>query len=182
MYTKTGPTTATLSLTDAVLGPLTASISFTAANSGNYTVTSPQAPGASQTGSFVLYAGAAPASIAGAMITVTITSGTFAFAPSGSYQFLPAGSGNSYSVKALSGSVMNSSGTYAYSATSPTTGVITFDDSLLGAGSTDQLSFDTATSGTLLLRSSSGHGYQTALFSLVIPTVASTITVPPARR
>lgn len=76
---------------------------------------------------------------------------------------------------ALSGDVIDSSGTYSYSKNSEYTGTITFNDSLAGQGLTSQMSFDTSTTGTLFLRKLGSTGYQTGVFSMTTPTA-----VPPS--
>jgi hypothetical protein len=181
-YTKTGTTTATLSMTDSVAGSLTAACTFTTASSGTYVLTGTF--GGSQSGTFTLYSAASPASIAGYTITVSITSGASPFATSGSYQFLPASSGSAYNIVRISGSVADSSGTYAYTQNSATTGYIAYDDSLVGTGYTAQLSFNTATSGTVYLRKAGSSGYQTGTFTMTPPpaNVAPTISIQPQGR
>jgi hypothetical protein len=166
-YTKTAANTASLTLADSVGGALTVNCTFSTANSGSYVLT--RSGGGSQTGTFFLYSGTSPASLAGYTITVAITSGASPYASSGSYQFLPAASGSAYTIVGISG-VANSSGTYSYTRNSTTTGYISYDDSLGGSGFTDTLSFDSATTGTLFLKKSSGGGYQTGTFTMVAPT------------
>jgi hypothetical protein len=178
-YAKTGPSTARLSLIDDEVGGLTANINFNTASSGTYTLSSSAFPGGSQTGNFILYAGNSPASIEGTIISVIITSGEFPFADFGSYRFLPAATGGIYNVLALSGGVVNSSGTYSYSKNSEHTGIISFSDSIAGQGLTSQLSFDTATTGTVFLRKLGSTAYQTGVFSMSAPSVAPSITAHP---
>ena len=48
-------------------------------------------------------------------------------------------SGNAYTIAGLSG-VANSSGTYVYTKNSPATGLISYDDSVIGSGFSAQLS------------------------------------------
>jgi hypothetical protein len=165
-YAKTGPTTAQLSLTDSGVGVLTADCTFTIPSSGTYVLVSGASPGVSQSGAFFVYSAASPPLITGQTITVTITSGFAPFATSGAYLFLPASSGNTYNVFGISG-VVSSSGTYLYSRNSPKTGSITYDDSVVGLGFSAQLSFLTATDGTMLLKKSGSAGYQTGVFTLV---------------
>jgi len=179
-YTKTGANTATLALTDIGVGALTAACTFSTANSGAYLLTSAVVPGASQSGTFVLYAGPSPATIAGATVTVTITSGEFPFAEFGSYRFQPAASGNTYANTALSGDVGNSSGTYSYTQDSAYTGFISYNGALAGPGFSCQLSFDSPTTGTVFLRKSGSSGYQTGLFSMAAAGVGPSITEHPA--
>ena len=175
-YAKTGASTALLSFTDSVAGALTADCTFTTASSGTYVLTG---GGGNQSGTFTLYSGTSPASIAGNTVTVTITSGATPFATSGSYQFKPAASGNAYSIIRISGSVVNSSGTYAYTQNSAATAYIAYDDSIVGPGYTAQLSFDTATTGTVYLLNPGTGGYQTGTFTMSIPP---TITAQPQNR
>ncbi len=174
-YTKTGTNTATLSLSDAISGALTANCTFSTASSGSYVLT--RVGGGSQSGTFFLYSGTSPTSIAGYTITVTITSGASPFATDGSYRFLPAASGNTYNVVGIVG-VANSSGTYSYTRIPTAAGYISYDDSVTGPGFTSQLSCDSATSGTVFLTKSSGGGYQTGLFTMVPPAPPS-INTPP---
>ena len=176
-YTKTGANTAQLAFTDSFSGSLTANCTFTTPNSGTYRLTGISVPGSSQTGTFSLYSGTSPASISGYSFTVTVTSGASPFASSGTYRFLPAASGNTYNIVGLSG-IPNSSGTYSYTQNSTMTGIISFNDSITGPGLTSQLSFDTATSGTVFLRQSGNNGYQTAVFTMVAP-VPPRISVNP---
>lgn len=168
-YTKTGSSTATLSLADSGVGTLTASCTFTAASSGSYVLTSASFPGGTQSGTFVVYSGTSPTTLAGYTVTVAITSGETPFANFGSYRFLPADSGNAYSIVGLV-NVANSSGTYSYTRNSTMTGYINYNDSIGGAGFTSQLSFDSATSGTVFLKKSATSGYQTGTFTMVVPT------------
>ncbi len=174
-YSKTGDSTAALSLIDSVASSVTANCTFTTPSSGTYILTG--ASGGSQSGTFVLYSGVSPVSIAGYTITITITSGAAPFASSGSYQFLPALSGNTYTTLGLSG-VASSAGTYAYNQNSASTAYISYDDSLVGSGYSAQLSFGTATNGTVYLRKAGSSGYQTGTFTSVTtrwvrPTSAS---------
>jgi len=178
-YTKTGANTAALVVMDNDLGALTATCTFSTANAGSYLLTGAAAPGASQFGTFVLYAGPSQATIASATVTITITSGELPFAEFGSYRFQPAASGNTYTSTALSGDVVNSSGTYSYTQTSAYTGLISFDDAVVGPGLSLQLSFDSATTGTVFLRESGSSGYQTGLFSITIFSDPPTITAHP---
>jgi hypothetical protein len=164
-YAKTGANTARLTLSDLQQGALTADATFTTASSGTFVVASVAAPSIKQTGTFTLFSGPAPADIAGQSITVTITSGGGVFAGAGSYRFQPAASGNTYNVVGLS-LVPNSTGTYAYTKNSTYTGLIAFTDSITGTGQSAQMSFDTASSGTVLLLSAGLTGYQTGTFAV----------------
>ena len=178
-YTRTGANTARLALTDAAIGRLTATCTFDTASSGTYLLISARAPGASQSGSFELYTGQSPATIAGTTVTVVITSGQSPFAEFGSYRFQPATSWNTYTITALSGDVLNSSGTYSYTKDSANTGLMSFDDVVVGHGLSLQLSFDSVSTGTVFLRKSGTTGYQTGLFSITNPSSPLTITAHP---
>ena len=167
-YTKTGTSTASLALADT-FGALNVNCTFSTANSGSYVLTG---LGGSQSGTFFLFSGTSPASLAGYTITVIVTSGASPYASTGSYQFLPASSGSTYNIVGISG-VANSSGTYSYSRNSTMTGYISYNDSIGGSGFTDTLSFDSATTGTLFLRKSTGGGYQTGTFTMVAPAAPS---------
>lgn len=167
-YTKTGTSTAQLSFTDSVVGALTANCTFSTTNSGTYVLTGVSFPGSSQTGTFFLYSGTSPISMAGLNIIVTVTSGAQPFATNGYFQFLPALSGIAYTLIGRSG-VADSSGTCSYIQNSPMTGIISFTDSISGAGFSSQLSFDSETTGTVFLRQTVGSGYQTGTFKMASP-------------
>lgn len=173
-YTKLAANTARLSLVDNDLGSLTANFTFTTATSGTYSVTSPAAPGSSQTGTFFMYAGTSPATLVGTAITVSITSGAFPFADFGTYRFRPNLTGNGYTVEALTGNISGSTGTYSYTKNSTWTGLISFSDSVAGPGMNSHVSFDSATTGTVLLWQAGGTGYQTGLFFVTtLPTIST---------
>lgn len=178
-YSKTGSQTATMTANDDGVGPVTITCQFTTETSGTFRITSVLAPGASQSGTFRMFSGPAPTSLAGKIFTVTVTSGEFPFAQTGSYQFIPDASGNGYRVNGISG-VANSSGTYSYTQSSATTGVMTFTDSVVGAGFSQQLSFDTASSGSGYIKRAGTSGYQTTIFSFTSSVVPPQISVPPA--
>ena len=167
-YVKTGAGTAQLSFTDSIVGAATVNCTFITTNSGTYVLTAVSFPGSSQTGTFFLYAGTSPVSIAGLNIIVTVTSGAHPFATNGNFQFLPALSGNTYTIVGRSG-VADSIGTCSYSQNSAMTGIISFTDSITGAGFSSQLSFDSETTGTMFLRQSVGSGYQTGTFKTSSP-------------
>jgi len=178
-YTKTGANTASLEVVDSGIARVTINCTFSTTNSGTYTATSTSFPGAYQIGTFMLYVGASPTTIAGSTITINITSGKVPFAGWGSYRFLPTASG-SYNVVALSPNIQNSSGTYSYSQNSAYTGVISFADVIFGQGNTYQLSFDTPTTGTVFFRMSGTTGYQTGLFSMTSPDILPYIEAQPS--
>jgi len=163
-YTKLNASTGRLSLVDNDLGSLTANCTFTTPTSGTYSITSPAAPGSSQTGSFVMYSGTSLDTLVGTAITVSITSGAFPFAEFGTYRFRPNLTGNGYVVEALAGDTVGSTGTYSYTKNSTWTGLISFSDSVAGPGMSSHLSFDSATTGSVLLWQAGGTGYQTGLF------------------
>jgi len=167
-YAKTGAATAQLGLSEVGFGGVTISLTFTNGSSGSYVVTTASFPGATQQGIFLLYSGKAPSEIYGYSVTVTVSSGAAPFASGGSYRFLPANTGSAYAIQGISG-FPDSVGTYSYSKTTDSTGLILFTDSLVGSGLSSQLSFDTETTGTVLLKQDGSGGYQTATFEMVIP-------------
>ena len=167
-YAKTGPNTARLSFTDSIVGTTTADCTFSTENSGTYVLTGVSFPGSSQTGTFFLYSGSAPVSIAGLNIIVTVTSGAAPFATNGYFQLFPALAGTVYTLVGRTG-VADSSGTFSYNQNSAMTGIISFTDSISGAGFSSQLSFASETTGTVFLRQSVGGGYQTGTFKIASP-------------
>ena len=167
-YTKTGTNTAQLSFTDSLAGTATANYTFITAYSGTYVMSSIAFPGSSQIGTFFLFSGTSPISLAGLDVIVTITSGAAPFASNGNYEFRASLSGNTYTIIGFSG-VANSSGSFSYAQTSTMTGIISFSDSITGAGFSSQLSFDSETTGTLFLRQTSKSGYQTGTFTITYP-------------
>lgn len=177
-YSKTSSQSASLSAFDDDLGPLNVTCEFTTALSGTFRITSAILPGPSQSGSFVIFSGSAPASLLGKTLTVTVTSGDSPFADSGAYQFIPDPQGNGYKVVGITG-IPNSFGTYSYTQASPTTGVISFNDSVVGSGVTQQMSFDTESSGSAYMRLAGSSGYQTAVFAMSSSIQPPEITAHP---
>lgn len=105
---------------------------------------------------------AAPESIVGSVFSVQITGGTEPFRSDGFYLFIPLTS-STYATS-LDGEI---AGTYSYERTSSATAIIFFN-SLAGiSGLTQQLTFQTATSGTGILRETGGDGYQTGNFTMI---------------
>ena len=172
-YTKNGPNSAQMTLIDVGIGTLTVSCIFNSANAGTYTLTSATLPSAKQSGTFRIFSGISPSSIAGKSVTVTVTSGINPFQSTGKGIFQTATYGNTYSFLSLSGG-LNSTGTYIYSLNSTMTALLILNDSLGGQGLMQQLSFDTASSGAMLLRVTGNPGYQTATFAIS----DSNITLP----
>jgi len=179
-YSKTGAASATLSFTDSSVGVgFSAAVTFTSANSGSLFISSPLLLGVSQRGTFVMYAGNAPASIAGGLFDVVITSGTFPFADRGSFRLEASASGPDYTISGFSG-VSNGRGTYTYSRTSPSTAIVILNDSVTGIGQA-QLSFSSDLAGTYFVLSVGAGAYQTGLFTLV-KSMPLAITVQPLSR
>ncbi len=88
----------------------------------------------------------APNSVAGDGFLVGISSGTFPFASSGYYLFIPANTGNSYQSIGIY-NVSISTGTYGYTPSSPSAAALSINDSLAGLG-TVSVSFATLNSGS----------------------------------
>ena len=76
--------------------------------------------------------GQAPASIAGKGFLQKVTSGTFPFAPFGYYLLLPANTGSSYQVRTIYNSA-DSSGTYTYFLTGPSSATLGCTDPYVGS-------------------------------------------------
>ena len=93
-YSRTSSTTGTIALNDATAGPVQASFEFTTTGSGAYSLTSSQAPGASQNGTFLMFSSPVPTSLAGKTIDCTIQDGDGVFANRGSFVFAVSASGS----------------------------------------------------------------------------------------
>jgi len=108
----------------------------------------------------------APSSIDGQAVILTITSGSYPFATSGSYRFLASATGDgTYVVIGTSGSVQDSYGTFTYSHTA-TTGTVSFNDSVIGVPAVSVLTFLTGSSGTFITTIPSVPGaFQSGNFS-----------------
>ena len=181
-YTSNG-SQGTVSFNDSVIGVSGVSVlTFTSATSGNFITT---IPGASQSGSFIVYNGQGPNSIQGWIFTIQVDYGTAPFATEGSSaQFLPATIGNTYQITGISG-VTPSSGTYTYSLVSQSASSLLFDDSLLGSSYTQTFSWQTASSGAYVARNSSGvqAGTFTAIPALTVtPSSGTNGTISPNGR
>jgi hypothetical protein len=106
----------------------------------------------------------APANLDARTMNVTINSGTAPFAESGTYSitFGPAGSGT-FTVSDADGAQV-SDGTYTYTPGTDNTAVAVLQDSALGE-ITSNLTFDSATSGTMESTDSTG-GSESSTFTL----------------
>lgn len=163
-YTKTGTTTATVSQNDFLFGAGTVICTFLSASHGNFSINS-----GVQTGTFTMVSAASPASIAGASIRISVTSGSAPFSSAGSsYWFLPNATGG-YTIQAIQGNSSNSTGTYTYTKNGSYTGSVTFSEPAIPGGFSSKLFFDTATSGTVTLLNSTLTGYQTGTFTISFP-------------
>ena len=86
-----------------------------------------------------------PSTIGGRTIQLTISSGSFPFASSGSYRFLPSAVDNGYAIVPISGNVDPSTGTHTYTKTGANTAKLSLVDSDVG-GLTANCTFTTPTS------------------------------------
>jgi len=167
---------ATLSLYDTVFGvAATVTCTFSTDTSGSFSLNAGAA--GSQSGTFTMSAANSPASIAGTMFVVTITSGGGAYGDTGQYRFRP--NAANYNVESLSPGVISSAGNFFYEKNNAYTGRIIYtNDTVVGNGATSRLSFDTATSGTITLIHQNGwpSGFQTGTFTFspnTIPTISA---------
>jgi len=172
-YLNTGANTATLTQTDILLGTGSVYCTFTNATSGTYRTVSSGIE--VQRGTFTMSAAAAPASIAGGMFTVNVTSGSYPFSSVGStVRIRPDAAGN-YKVEAVSGDALSTQGTYSYTKNLNYTASLAFNDSFAGNGVTSKFFFSTAMPpGTVTLLNAARTGYQTGTFTFTpnsIPTI-----------
>src|SRR5581483_9934945 len=98
----------------------------------------------------------APSSLAGNLLTVTISSGAAPFASSGAYQILTSAGGSNYSVLGNAGPLTQ--GVYSYS-----NGLAIFNDSQNPTPTSMLLSFSSTGAGTATL--TNGAGFQTGAFT-----------------
>ena len=179
-YSATSSTTGQAILNDPTDGITEqVSLTFNSAFQGNFFVSTISPPGYYQSGSFIGALGSAPASIAGKSIYCTVVDGLYPFANSGTFTFVTAASGNSYTLLG-SGGVGNSSGTYSYTTVNRSTGKIQLTDSITGT-STAYIGFSDPSSGGYALTQPSTGGFQIANF-VVLDTTPPTnkITAPTA--
>jgi hypothetical protein len=178
-YALTGTNTARLRNMDATFGVLIADCVFDSPASGQFLITSEAVPGLTQSGTFTIFSGSAPGAIAGRQFDVSITGGREDFERSGSYRLEFAGTGGTYALTGGDGAMPDAAGPFTYARTSPSAGVISYTNSSSGTGFTSQLSFESATNGTVLLRSDGIAGFQTADFVLAPPQGRGTAFEPP---
>jgi hypothetical protein len=112
-------------------------------------------------------AGAAPDSLAGRSLSVSVGSGSPPFVSAGAYVFTPAGDGTSgtYQLQG-SGGVQSNNGTYTYTKTGGSTGSLVETESVSGTVVNNTLSFQSASSGTIASSSPNKGGSQNGSFTL----------------
>lgn len=117
------------------------------------------------------FAGAqSPDQLNGRTLRLSIANGTAPFPASGSYQLISSSISDAYAMSPTAGPINPSTGTQAYTRTSPTTGRLDMEDSAQGGLRLD-CSFVDATSGTYTLaRKLSATGQQTGTFTLFSST------------
>jgi hypothetical protein len=103
----------------------------------------------------------APASLAGALLTVTVVQGQAPFASSGGYRLFTSVAGSNYVVLGRAGPL--SAGAYTYAKSGPDRGAMALAEAG-GASFPGQLSFSSPTNGTLALTNAAG--FQTGTFTL----------------
>jgi len=115
-----------------------------------------------------------PSSVTGKSFGIGIVGGTFPFASSGYYLFLPASAGNTYQVIGIY-NVANSSGTYSYTPTSSTLATVILSDSIVGTvrGS---LTFPTSATGNFHVTADAAPGaYQDGGFEMFSGAVPASL-------
>jgi len=117
-------------------------------------------------------AGQAPASLAGKTLAAGATSGSGPFASYGYFLFVPATSGNSYQVIGVE-NVVNSSGTYAYSAAG-SSGTLNLSDNVAGSIA-GNFTFSEPSAGSYSL--AAGGFSQVGQFEMYSASIPSTIAV-----
>ncbi len=156
---------AVLTITDTRAGIFTADYNFNDLLSGGYLFT--QGPSAFQDGSFIMYAGQAPASLAGKTVTLDISDGGGGADASGTETILFTSSG--YTLTDNSGI---HTGTYTYSLANRSTGKVTVSSS--SGNGLLYLSFTDSASGGFAARKSNGHWQ---IGTIIIPdTTPPTVT------
>jgi len=178
-YSKTGTNSAVATFSDSVVGSgLRAAFSFTSATAGSFVVTTSAAPGYSQTGTFRLYNGQAPASIKGTTFDVQVQAGLYPLASYGSFKFKTDPVGNTYQIYGGYG-VTPGSGTYVYTPGEAGKSSIVFQDALGGAARSQTLSWDSSTSGAYVVRDSATAAYQAGTFKVEAVSLPPAITTQP---
>ncbi|HNQ90579.1 MAG TPA: SUMF1/EgtB/PvdO family nonheme iron enzyme [Verrucomicrobiota bacterium] len=116
-----------------------------------------------------------PQDIGGRTIELMISSGTFPFAASGAFRFLPAANDSSYAIVPISGDVVASTGTHTYTKSGTAGATLALVDSGIGLA-TVSCNFNTPTSGSYALESPafSGAG-QSGTFKLYAGASLTTI-------
>jgi hypothetical protein len=108
----------------------------------------------------------APAGFGGRTAQVTVNDGSGTFANTGTYTLVTDGARNatsgSYTITGDQAAIGDSSGTWTYNRTGTNTASIVLEDSTQGTTTSD-LTFDTATSGSI--NSNAGGGSQSGTFS-----------------
>ena len=110
----------------------------------------------------------APDSLSGRALSATISAGSDPFAPKGTYQLIASDSNNRYLLVGGTG-VDSSLGEFLYEKLTSTTGLLTFEDSILGHGE-GTLTFTSTTRATFSFTGDLG-GFQTGSMTL-LPTAA----------
>jgi len=105
-----------------------------------------------------------PASVAGKVVDISISSGSGPFASFGAYDLLTVGS--TYASVWPNGANIGTTGTYAYAVTGSKTATMVLNDVRLGSGIVVTLGFNSADSGVFSLYQASTGGTQAGTFSI----------------
>ena len=169
-YSKTGSSTATLSITDGDPsdGRLHFDDTFSNLNSGSSIVTYNVYPGEFVPGNFNFFSVNAQNSIVGRTIIFNVSDGAAPFASSGSLTIYTATSGNTYKTDNP-----GQTGTYSYSLVNKSTGKLRINDSFTGI-STIYIGFAGTLNGSFALNHPSSGGFQIGSF-VAIDTAPPTV-------
>ena len=173
-YAPSGANTANIVMQDSGIGAVTCQLTFQTAAIGTFSAANGYG---SQQGSFYLLGvghGQAPVSIVGDTFDVAVAGGAGALASSGSFQ-LATGLTN-YQILGGAGATA-SSGTYTYTQTGTSSASYTEQDSLSGTVISQDLEFDTATTGHYLVTAPATGSWQAGTFALTPTSVIGYVDV-----
>jgi hypothetical protein len=159
----------TINFSDSVNGSIKGSFFYFTSLLGSYALASGASGQYTETGDFAMLTNPVPNSITGQCFYITVTNGGAPFASSGTFTLTTAATGNTYKIKASSGNVTNSTGTYSYSKLNASCGGIQLTDSVAGV-STAYVALSNSVSGGYVLTQPSSGGYQIGFVS-ILPTL-----------
>ncbi len=162
-----------INFTDSVSGSIKGNFFYFTSLLGSYALAAGASGQYTQTGDFAMFTNPVPNSIAGQGFYITVTNGSYPFATNGSFNLTTAASGNSYTITAISGGGINSTGTYSYAKLNASCGGIQLTDSVTGV-STVYLALSNSVTGGYVLTQPSSGGYQIGLVSVLNTAIAIT--------